>query len=194
MTALVSELPEELLRSPTGSAASRTTPRLPRRRAAFGAAHDVVRRRIVVSEADPVLFSGRSVDSTVGPRLGREISKRSRRDRRTSSRLPEGSTQGWNERARSFSGGQRQRLVLTRALLSDRDPRPRRADERGRRAQRRRGLPAGSRRSRRRRRSRSRRARCARPCRTRRLRPGRPRAGGREPPRLLRESAEYRET
>ena len=51
--------------------------------------------------------------------------------------LPAGLDEIVDERGRSFSGGQRQRLVLVRALLAERrDPRARRADERRRRAHR----------------------------------------------------------
>jgi ABC-type multidrug transport system fused ATPase/permease subunit len=85
---------------------------------------DAVRRRIVVSEADPVLFSGklrseldpwgRAADddeilAAVGVADADDVLEA----------LPEGLDTAVDERARSFSGGQRQRLVLTRALLSD---------------------------------------------------------------------------
>jgi ABC-type multidrug transport system fused ATPase/permease subunit len=85
---------------------------------------DVVRRRIVVSEADPVLFSGtlrgeldpwgRAADdeeilAAIGVADAEDILEA----------LPEGLDTKVDERARSFSGGQRQRLVLTRALLAD---------------------------------------------------------------------------
>jgi ABC-type multidrug transport system fused ATPase/permease subunit len=84
---------------------------------------DAVRRRIVVSEADPVLFSGklrseldpwgRAADddeilAAVGVADADDVLEA----------LPEGLGTAVDERARSFSGGQRQRLVLTRALLS----------------------------------------------------------------------------
>ena len=84
---------------------------------------DAVRRRIVVSEADPVLFSGklrseldpwgRAADdeeilAAVGVADAEDVLEA----------LPEGLDTAVDERARSFSGGQRQRLVLTRALLS----------------------------------------------------------------------------
>ena len=84
---------------------------------------DAVRRRIVVSEADPVLFSGklrseldpwgRAADddeilAAVGVADAEDVLEA----------LPDGLDTAVDERARSFSGGQRQRLVLTRALLS----------------------------------------------------------------------------
>jgi ABC-type multidrug transport system fused ATPase/permease subunit len=84
---------------------------------------EAVRRRIVVSEADPVLFSGR---------LRAELDPWGRADDETIlaavavadaqdvlDQLPAGLDAPVDERGRSFSGGQRQRLVLTRALLSD---------------------------------------------------------------------------
>jgi ABC-type multidrug transport system fused ATPase/permease subunit len=85
---------------------------------------DAVRRRIVVSEADPVLFSGtlRSAldpwgraDGDDGPLLA-AVSVANADD--VVAALPEGLETTVDERARSFSGGQRQRLVLARALLS----------------------------------------------------------------------------
>jgi ABC-type multidrug transport system fused ATPase/permease subunit len=86
---------------------------------------DSIRRRIVVSEADPVLFSGE---------LRRELDPWGRLDGDDAQihsaiavanaedvieALPEGLDAYVDERGRSFSGGQRQRLVLARALLSD---------------------------------------------------------------------------
>ena len=86
---------------------------------------DSIRRRIVVSEADPVLFSGQ---------LRRELDPWGRIDgddeeihtaiavanaEDVIDALPEGLDAFVDERGRSFSGGQRQRLVLARALLSD---------------------------------------------------------------------------
>jgi ABC-type multidrug transport system fused ATPase/permease subunit len=82
-----------------------------------------VRRRIVVSEADPVLFSG-TLRSELDP-WGRAddasvldaISVANAED--VLEALPEGLDASVDERGRSFSGGQRQRLVLARALLAD---------------------------------------------------------------------------
>jgi ABC-type multidrug transport system fused ATPase/permease subunit len=85
---------------------------------------ETVRRRIVVSETDPVLFSGTL-------RSGLDPWGRAKDDAEIHSAveianaedvieaLPEGLETTIDERGRSFSGGQRQRLVLARALLSD---------------------------------------------------------------------------
>lgn len=83
---------------------------------------DVVRRRILVSEADPILFAG-TLRSELDPwsRSGdgailEAISVANAED--VLEALPEGLDTPVDERARSFSGGQRQRLVLARALLA----------------------------------------------------------------------------
>ncbi|MCW2765261.1 MAG: yheI 1 [Nocardioides sp.] len=79
-----------------------------------------VRRRIVVSDTAAVLFSGRladrldvtgarSVDSALDTASAADILEA----------LPEGLETIVAERGRSFSGGQRQRLVLARALVVD---------------------------------------------------------------------------
>jgi ABC-type multidrug transport system fused ATPase/permease subunit len=86
---------------------------------------EAVRRRIVVSEADPVLFSG-TLRSGLDPwgrtdgddgRLREAISVANAED--VLDQLPDGLDTYVDERGRSFSGGQRQRIVLARALLSD---------------------------------------------------------------------------
>ena len=86
---------------------------------------DAVRRRIVVSEADPVLFSG-TLRSGLYPwgrtndddgRLLEAVSVANAED--VLEQLPNGLDAYVDERGRSFSGGQRQRIVLARALLSD---------------------------------------------------------------------------
>jgi ABC-type multidrug transport system fused ATPase/permease subunit len=82
-----------------------------------------VRRRIVVSEPDPLVFSG-TLRSELDP-WGRApddeilaaIAVANAEDVLDAS--PAGLGTAVDERARSFSGGQRQRLVLARALLSD---------------------------------------------------------------------------
>jgi ABC-type multidrug transport system fused ATPase/permease subunit len=84
---------------------------------------DVVRRRIVVSEPDPLLFSG-TLRSELDP-WGRAaddeilaaISVANAED--VLEAAPAGLGTAVDERGRSFSGGQRQRLVLARALLSE---------------------------------------------------------------------------
>jgi ABC-type multidrug transport system fused ATPase/permease subunit len=82
-----------------------------------------VRRRIVVSEADPVLFSG-TLRSVLDPwsRAGdREILEATHVAAAEDilEALPERLDTTVDERARSFSGGQRQRLALARALLAE---------------------------------------------------------------------------
>ena len=83
-----------------------------------------LRQRIVVSEADPVLFSG-TLRDTLDPwgrardaddRIFAAISVANADE--ILEGLPEGLDAPVDERGRSFSGGQRQRLVLARALLS----------------------------------------------------------------------------
>jgi ABC-type multidrug transport system fused ATPase/permease subunit len=85
---------------------------------------EAVRRRIVVSEADPVIFSG-TLRSELDP-WGRAAGDREilaavhvAAAEDVLDQLPAGLDTAVDERARSFSGGQRQRLVLSRALLSD---------------------------------------------------------------------------
>ena len=85
---------------------------------------ETVRRRIVVSEADPVLFSG-TLRSALDPwgrakddaEIHLAVAIANAED--VIEALPEGLEATIDERGRSFSGGQRQRLVLARALLSD---------------------------------------------------------------------------
>jgi ABC-type multidrug transport system fused ATPase/permease subunit len=83
-----------------------------------------VRRRIVVSEQDPILFSG-VLREQLDP-WGRAASEGEilaalavANAKDVLDALPGGLDAEVDERARSFSGGQRQRLVLARALLAD---------------------------------------------------------------------------
>ena len=84
---------------------------------------DVVRRRILVNDTDSRLFTGvlrHELDPT-GLRSEREvldaIETASAAD--VLQALPDGLDASVEERGRSFSGGQRQRLMLVRALLVD---------------------------------------------------------------------------
>jgi ABC-type multidrug transport system fused ATPase/permease subunit len=84
---------------------------------------EVVRRRIVVSETDPMLFSGPLQDEldpwgrSTATQVLAAIEVASAED--VLDALPEGLAGLVEERGRSLSGGQRQRLVLARALLAD---------------------------------------------------------------------------
>jgi ABC-type multidrug transport system fused ATPase/permease subunit len=78
-----------------------------------------VRRRIVVSDTGASLFSGRlgSVLDTSGGDVRRAMATASTDD--ILEALPDGLDTVVAERGRTFSGGQRQRLVLARALAGD---------------------------------------------------------------------------
>ncbi|HEU4810934.1 MAG TPA: ABC transporter ATP-binding protein [Nocardioides sp.] len=79
-----------------------------------------IRRRIVVSDTGAILFSGRladRLDVTGAGAVGRALDTASADD--ILEALPDGLDSLVAERGRSFSGGQRQRLVLARALTTD---------------------------------------------------------------------------
>ncbi len=78
-----------------------------------------VRRRIVVSDTGATLFSGRlaTVLDTAGGDVSRALATASTDD--ILEALPDGLDTVVAERGRTFSGGQRQRLVLARALAGD---------------------------------------------------------------------------
>lgn len=86
-----------------------------------------VRRRIVVSEPDPRLFSGVLRDQLVGAastvESGADAPVRRALDTASADdvldALPDGLDGFVEERGRSYSGGQRQRLALARALLTE---------------------------------------------------------------------------
>lgn len=84
-----------------------------------------VRRNIVVSEADPRLFTGVLRDQLVGAGAAGDGDHRVMAAVDTASALdvldavPDGLDGLVEERGRSYSGGQRQRLALVRALLTD---------------------------------------------------------------------------
>src|SRR4051794_2389677 len=83
-------------------------------------AREEVRRRVVVSDTAASLFSGRLGDRLDVPRHGdldRAIETASAAD--IMEGLPHGFDTWVAERGRTFSGGQRQRLVLARALTLD---------------------------------------------------------------------------
>jgi ABC-type multidrug transport system fused ATPase/permease subunit len=84
---------------------------------------EVQRRRVLVSDTTATLFSGRLRDELTGRRdiseqaLAAALHTASAGD--VLEALPGGLDATVEERGRSFSGGQRQRLVLARALLAD---------------------------------------------------------------------------
>jgi len=85
---------------------------------------DALRRRIVVSEQEPILFSGElrgQLDpwqrATSDAAVLEALAVANAKD--VLDALPDGLDATIDERGRSFSGGQRQRLVLARALLAD---------------------------------------------------------------------------
>ena len=82
-----------------------------------------VRRRVLVSDKDPVLISGPLREALDPPRLGRRLDLDTVLDAASADDAIDGLEGGLDgvltERGRSLSGGQRQRLALVRALLAD---------------------------------------------------------------------------
>jgi len=82
-----------------------------------------VRRRVLVSDKDPVLISGPLREALDPPRLGRRLDLETVLDAASADDAIDGLEGGLEgdltERGRSLSGGQRQRLALVRALLAD---------------------------------------------------------------------------
>ena len=77
---------------------------------------DAVRRRVVVVDKNPTLFTGRLRDEIGGDAYVAAVDAQDVVDA-----LPEGLDAELEERGRSLSGGQRQRLVLARALATEAD-------------------------------------------------------------------------
>jgi len=86
----------------------------------------LVRQRIVVSDTSAILFAGRLADVLAGvspndperdQRLARALHAAAAAD--VLEALPEGLDSTVAEKGRSFSGGQRQRMILARALTRD---------------------------------------------------------------------------
>ncbi len=86
-------------------------------------AREEVRRRVVVSDTGAALFSGRLADGLDVTRSGDLAAVRRALETASAADvlelLPDGLESVVDERGRSFSGGQRQRLVLARALVAD---------------------------------------------------------------------------
>jgi ABC-type multidrug transport system fused ATPase/permease subunit len=82
-----------------------------------------VRRRIVVSDKDPMLLAGTLADNLDVPRRGRvlapEVVLEATAAGDVVDGLPDGLASELPERGRSLSGGQRQRVALARALSAD---------------------------------------------------------------------------
>ena len=81
---------------------------------------EVIRRRIVVSDSGALLFAGRLLDQLqIRERTDVDNALRTAATADVLEALPDGLDSVVAEKGRSFSGGQRQRLVLARALAAD---------------------------------------------------------------------------
>ena len=81
---------------------------------------EVIRRRIVVSDSGALLFAGRLLDQLqIRERTDVDNALHTAATADVLEALPDGLDSVVAEKGRSFSGGQRQRLVLARALAAD---------------------------------------------------------------------------
>jgi ABC-type multidrug transport system fused ATPase/permease subunit len=123
MTAIVSDLPDEAaaLADRLGMSAAEVDDDVTLGGVPLTAmSRDEVRRRVVVSDTGATLFSGplgRRLDVTGRGKVDAALATASTED--ILEALPDGLDSIVAERGRTFSGGQRQRLVLARALAVD---------------------------------------------------------------------------